>query len=202
MKYLIITLLIFRFSSYEINAQSILKNKDSTLANYLEKNMRFITTTDTCFSGIYNITFKLSKENKLLEFDYSSSLPLGIAAKIKDLMLSLNSKWDTLFINKYRNKKIVQPIFLSIENNCTHRNIKEYSGSKTNTLPNLGESSFTDRDYMDMMISLANLFASAQNTFTKANNYKSDNKNVALCVLLVPALIVNEFYSKKPIKKA
>ena len=163
----IIALFIFFVS--EIKAQNILKTSDSTLAKYLESSLRFVSTGDTCFSGIYNMTFGLSKKNEIIEFDCSATLPKSFATKIKDLMLSLNGKWNSEFIYRNQKQKFVQPIFLSIESNCTDRKLLRHTDSTSKLTPNLGESSFSDKDYMDMLMSVIKLFVSAQNTWSSFN---------------------------------
>jgi hypothetical protein len=184
-----------------IFAQNILNNKDTTLSKYLEKNMQYINIDDTCFTGVYNISFSLTKDKKLINFDYSKGLSKKIADKIKNLLIALDNNWDTVFINQSLNKRIIQPLFLAIQNNCIlpkikgHLKLKKYSLADSELAKNI--------EHTNILMDLANLLTGSQYTFINGNDYEfSGQKNYDICTILKPALIINEYKtSKKNIKR-
>jgi hypothetical protein len=200
MKILVSLVFVFILNLRQANAQLILNNKDTSLARYLEKTIKFIDIDDTCFVGIFNISFSLTKESKVIDYDYSKNLSLNVANKIKALIISLENSWDSSFVKNSVGKRIVQPLFMYIQNNCTPQKQKNQFILKNKNNPDIELQK--NMEHLNALYNLADLLVISQSTFSQSNNYFFSGKNDAeLCVLLNSALIINERRVNRQIKK-
>ena len=164
---------------------------DSTLSNYmkhaLESNKH---KEDTCYSGFYNVLFKLNKKGELADYDASLSLPSFYRDTIKMMLINLRNSWDKDFLAfvAAKNRLIVLPVNLWVNEGCTF-------------LPTLKSTDTTQNSISEITeVQLLRIIKSLSETYVKSNKYTNPNNNkLSLDGMLLEPCIVNK---KSLIKKA
>jgi hypothetical protein len=170
-RYLLLFWLIFLLN-LSLLGQS---NNEHLLGKYLEKELKFFSN-DTCFKGMYNIRFILSKDKQIQSFDFSRKLPMAYANKIKELLYNFFKMDTSVYFNQLVNKEtiqIIQPILLdAIDAQCKTRPFMfglNWFTFKKDTIPQKYKNKQADWD--DVATIMARQQAATDESFLEINEY-------------------------------
>ena len=191
MKISAVILFFFVIGASRVVAQKprqIINDKDSTLGMYLnsriEKSLNHFT--DTCFEGFYEVAFSLKKNGDIKEFTTSKKMPQKYSDTIQALLNLLKPYWTKDFVNfvSKNNSVIVQPLYLSVMENCNSKNAIAYQpAGDTTALAAMTERSEFWEFAVKEKIRLIT-------TFPTISDFKNENIDLRNTYLLPPATIM------------
>jgi hypothetical protein len=197
-KYCILLLMFSMFCNLVLSQSSerIIMGQDSTLDLYFSHSLEKKIIGDSCISGMYFLKFSVDKKGNINNYDYSQLMPLAFEAEIKTLLDGIKEKWDKKFIKLVakKNKIIIQPVFLHIDNNCS---INPSLLEKLNFDSSDKEAKQVIALKNATMILLSSYIINVQKTYIDAFDFGGNSFSYMNCVLLKPCLIIRNIPGKK-----
>ena len=171
-------------------SQKILDDKDSTLNLYLSHRLELSNIEDSCFAGIYNISFSLFPNGTIREIKTSKTLPKKYSDTLIKIIKNLKNKWQTDFLHfaTKKNQRIIQPIYLFVYSDCKMNLLKQNNILLKDS--SINAINLTDAD--ELAFELGKIMDQLQQTFSESNIYETTDKGLEECILMKPCVVLTK----------